>query len=76
MSIRTIERLEHPQFMAFLEAGMRPACVQHLGTTDEATRAVNDLVAAGDIVLVKGSRRMQLERVVEELVRVHGGEDD
>ena len=34
MSIRTIDRLEHPQFIAFLEAGMRPESA--------STRAADD----------------------------------
>lgn len=40
----------------------------HLSSTDDAaTRHIASLVAPGDLVLLKGSRRMKLERVLESL---------
>jgi UDP-N-acetylmuramoyl-tripeptide--D-alanyl-D-alanine ligase len=41
--------------------------------TDEAARAVPVEIQPGDVVLVKGSRRMRLERVVERLAEVAAG---
>ena len=50
-----------------LEAGLDPAAVAHFETRDEAEAALDGLVAAGDVVLVKGSRGMALERLVSAL---------
>jgi UDP-N-acetylmuramoyl-tripeptide--D-alanyl-D-alanine ligase len=41
--------------------------VVHVETGDEAVAAVRDVVRSGDTVLVKGSRAMRMERVVEAL---------
>jgi UDP-N-acetylmuramyl pentapeptide synthase len=43
----------------------------HFAELDAALREVPDLVRPGDVVLVKGSRRAGLERLVERLVEVH-----
>lgn len=56
-----------------LEAGLAASRVAHIATTDEAVAQIDGLVRAGDVVLVKGSRRMGLERVVERLIQLHGG---
>jgi UDP-N-acetylmuramoyl-tripeptide--D-alanyl-D-alanine ligase len=65
-----------------LEAGMPAARVLHLGTPEEAVDEVAGLVGSGDVCLVKGSRAMGLERLVERIARAHdpsrrdeGGED-
>ncbi len=50
-----------------LSGGMRPESVVHLGDADEAIRAVPELLREGDVVLVKGSRGMALERLVAKL---------
>ena len=50
-----------------LEGGLHADSVIHLSSTEEAIAAVDDLVQDGDVVLVKGSRRMRLERLVEHL---------
>jgi UDP-N-acetylmuramoyl-tripeptide--D-alanyl-D-alanine ligase len=49
------------------DAGMPDASVQFFADSDEAARHVRDLVRPGDLVLVKGSRGVHLERVVELL---------
>jgi UDP-N-acetylmuramyl pentapeptide synthase len=46
--------------------------VRHAGTSDEAAAIVADLVGAGDLVLVKGSRGVRLERVVDRLAGGQG----
>jgi UDP-N-acetylmuramoyl-tripeptide--D-alanyl-D-alanine ligase len=51
---------------AAVEAGMDTHCVLPLATTEEAARTLGLLVREEDFVLVKGSRRLQLERIVEE----------
>ena len=50
-----------------LEGGLSADAVAHFATTEEAARAATELVREGDVVLVKGSRGMALERVVEAL---------
>jgi len=48
-----------------LEAGMPAENVLHVATTADAVASVPDLIEPGDVVLVKGSRGMKLERVVD-----------
>lgn len=50
-----------------LEAGLAPAAVVHLATTEEALERVPELLREGDVVLVKGSRGMALERLIGRL---------
>jgi UDP-N-acetylmuramoyl-tripeptide--D-alanyl-D-alanine ligase len=52
---------------AAVAAGMPPASVRHFGTSDEAADATAALVQHGDLVLVKGSRGVRTDRVVERL---------
>jgi UDP-N-acetylmuramyl pentapeptide synthase len=51
---------------AAVEAGMETHRVVALGTATEAGETIRALARADDLVLVKGSRQLQLERVVEE----------
>jgi UDP-N-acetylmuramoyl-tripeptide--D-alanyl-D-alanine ligase len=53
---------------AAVEAGMPGAQVWHAATSVEAAEIVAREVRAGDLVLVKGSRGVETERVVERLV--------
>jgi len=48
--------------------GMDDAAIRPCTGTDEATEVLDDLLEAGDVVLVKGSRVMGLERIVEGIV--------
>ncbi len=57
-----------------LEAGMDPACVRHLGTVEHACRELPELLGSGDVVLVKGSRAMGLEALVDGLIERFGEE--
>ena len=50
-----------------IEAGLDENRVVHVGTTEEAIDRIDRLVRPGDVVLVKGSRRTGLERVVAHL---------
>jgi len=51
-----------------LEAGFPHAALHHLEDTDEALRRIGGLVGEGDVMLVKGSRRTGLDRLVTQLV--------
>jgi hypothetical protein len=53
--------------VAAVDAGLPPAAVLHCDTSEEAAAAAPALVRAGDLVLVKGSRGIGLERVVQAL---------
>jgi UDP-N-acetylmuramoyl-tripeptide--D-alanyl-D-alanine ligase len=50
-------------------AGMDPEAVEHFDSAEEASSRISSLVRDGDLVLVKGSHNVHLERLVEELRR-------
>ncbi len=52
---------------AAVAAGMARANVRYVATSDEAAEAAAALVRAGDLVLVKGSRGVRTDRVVDRL---------
>lgn len=49
-------------------AGMNPEWVRPCANADEASEVLDDIAEPGDTVLVKGSRVMGLERVVEGMI--------
>lgn len=51
--------------------GMPAEAVRPCGTVEEAGEVLDDLLAPGDVVLVKASRVMQLERIVEGIIEPH-----
>ena len=53
---------------AAVTAGMSPIAVVHARTSAEAADVIVQLVKSGDVVLVKGSRGIRTEKVVERLV--------
>jgi len=55
------------------EAGMTRNHLTEAGNHEEIAAQVHSLLAAGDWVLVKGSRGMRMEKVVEALVQLCGG---
>lgn len=48
--------------------GMSDGCIRPCGTPEEAGAVLDDSIVAGDVVLVKASRVMGLERIVEGIV--------
>ncbi len=58
---------------AAVAAGMPAARVRHFSTSDEAADAVVAAVRPGDLVLVKGSRGVKTDRVVDRLKAAHAG---
>ena len=58
-----------------LAAGMAPERVITAADASAAVDVVLAVVAAGDVVLVKASRGVELERVVDALVEALGGTD-
>jgi UDP-N-acetylmuramoyl-tripeptide--D-alanyl-D-alanine ligase len=52
---------------AAVAAGMAPESVRHFATSDEAADAIAACVRPGDVVLVKGSRGVGTDRVVDRL---------
>jgi UDP-N-acetylmuramoyl-tripeptide--D-alanyl-D-alanine ligase len=54
-------------------AGMPEDCLKIVETHDEMVKEIGHVMSEGDLILLKGSRRMQLEKVVEGLRRrAHG----
>jgi UDP-N-acetylmuramoyl-tripeptide--D-alanyl-D-alanine ligase len=49
------------------EEGLRRTNIFSFDTADQARRPVQDLLRRGDLVLIKGSHAMELEKVVEEV---------
>jgi UDP-N-acetylmuramoyl-tripeptide--D-alanyl-D-alanine ligase len=49
------------------DAGMPEDRVRHVKTSDEAAEAIAAMVKSGDLVLVKGSRGIRTDRVVDRL---------
>lgn len=54
-----------------LADGMEPASVRPCTSVEEASEVLDDLLKAGDVVLVKASRCMGLERIVEGMLSPH-----
>lgn len=52
---------------AALESGLTPERVHSFASSEEAAGRILDIVGAGDLVLVKGSRGMRTDRIVERL---------
>lgn len=51
-----------------LALGMEKTKIYHFSTSKEAAFFVKDLIQKGDLILVKGSQAMRMERVVEEIM--------
>jgi UDP-N-acetylmuramoyl-tripeptide--D-alanyl-D-alanine ligase len=58
---------------AAVAAGMAAKTVRHVATSDEAADVAAEVLSAGDVVLVKGSRGIKTDRVVERLKSAWGG---
>jgi len=58
---------------AAVAAGMNASHVRHLATSEDAADAAAASVGAGDLVLVKGSRGIRTDRVVDRLKTAWGG---
>ncbi len=54
------------------EAGMPPASLHHFEASADAAASIGDLVRPGDAVLVKGSRGVRLETVVDAIAARFG----
>ena len=55
-----------------VSAGVPPARVKFFGSSEEAAAFLERLLRGGDLLLVKGSRGVKMERVVEALLAKHG----
>jgi UDP-N-acetylmuramoyl-tripeptide--D-alanyl-D-alanine ligase len=57
-----------------LAGGLPASAVIHVDNNDEAVRALHHLIRSGDVVLVKGSRGMMMEWIVDALSQAPGAE--
>ncbi len=55
-----------------IESGMPRGQVQRSITSKRLARLIKSMIFEGDVILVKGSRAMQMEKVVESLSRFRG----
>jgi UDP-N-acetylmuramoyl-tripeptide--D-alanyl-D-alanine ligase len=55
-------------------AGIPRANTKIFGSSEDAAKFLADFVAPGDLVLVKGSRGVKMERIVESLLAIHAPE--
>jgi len=55
-------------------AGMPRAQTRMFASSEEAAKFLADFVAPGDLLLVKGSRGVKMERIVESVLSVHAPE--
>jgi UDP-N-acetylmuramoyl-tripeptide--D-alanyl-D-alanine ligase len=58
------------------EAGLPRAQTKFFPTPEEAAEFLGALVVAGDLLLVKGSRGVKMERIVEALIARHSTQDE
>jgi UDP-N-acetylmuramoyl-tripeptide--D-alanyl-D-alanine ligase len=56
---------------AAVAKGMDHDAVRPCATVEEASEVLDDLLSPGDIVLIKASRSMGLERLVEGILEPH-----
>jgi UDP-N-acetylmuramyl pentapeptide synthase len=50
---------------------MERSRVEHVGTVEEAGRTLRAMLQPKDVVLVKGSRAVEMERIVDMLRTAH-----
>jgi UDP-N-acetylmuramoyl-tripeptide--D-alanyl-D-alanine ligase len=50
--------------------GMKKKNIESFDTADEAKLKVQEILKKGDVILIKGSRAMELDKVVEEIRQV------
>jgi UDP-N-acetylmuramyl pentapeptide synthase len=50
------------------ECGMKEENIKEFGSSIDAGKYLQDMIEAGDIILVKGSQSMRMERTVEEIM--------
>jgi UDP-N-acetylmuramoyl-tripeptide--D-alanyl-D-alanine ligase len=63
----TFGRLSRHTLYGALAGGMEKKRVRHCGTHDEIADLLKKVASEGDVVLIKGSRDMKMEKVIERL---------
>jgi UDP-N-acetylmuramoyl-tripeptide--D-alanyl-D-alanine ligase len=65
----TVGELGRSMAQEALNNGMAADCVKTCATNEEATTYLNAIVQPGDMILIKGSRSLHMEDIVNTLVR-------
>jgi UDP-N-acetylmuramoyl-tripeptide--D-alanyl-D-alanine ligase len=55
-----------------VEGGLPRSQTHFFSSSQDAAKFLADFVASGDLLLIKGSRGVKMERIVEELLARHG----
>jgi UDP-N-acetylmuramoyl-tripeptide--D-alanyl-D-alanine ligase len=57
-----------------IHAGVPRAQTKMFATSEDAAEFLHDLIAPGDVILVKGSRGVKMERIAEALIARHAAD--
>lgn len=68
----TVERGGDQIAEGAVEGGVSDQAIVRMGTVEDAANRLPDLLRPGDVVLVKGSRALAMERIVDRLCEVLG----
>jgi UDP-N-acetylmuramoyl-tripeptide--D-alanyl-D-alanine ligase len=64
----TVGSMSEAVSLGAIEAGMSSDRTRHFADSTVAAKAIDDIMRAGDVILVKGSQSMRMERIVSGLV--------
>jgi UDP-N-acetylmuramoyl-tripeptide--D-alanyl-D-alanine ligase len=51
--------------------GMKRTAITSFDTADEARKPIQNFIKKGDLILIKGSHSMELDKIVQEIREIH-----